>query len=74
MKCYYLHLAVDNIYENKDRMKGGRETIENCINTWIKNHAVIVPGTEPYLKDVSGFLRSNIENIRQIIFHDPDSD
>jgi len=68
IKCYYLHLAVDNIYENKDRIRGGKETIENCINRWGKNRAVVVPGTEPYLRDVLGFLGNNVENIRQIIF------
>jgi hypothetical protein len=49
IRCYYLHLAIDNIYENKDRIKGGKETIDNCINNWGKNRAVVVPGTEPYL-------------------------
>ena len=68
IKCYYLHLAVDNIYENKDRIRGGKETIENCINRWGKNRAVVVSGTEPYLRDVLGFLGNNVENIRQIIF------
>ena len=68
IRCYYLHLAVDNICENKVRIKGGKETIENCINSWGKNRAVVVPGTEPYLRDVLGFLRNNVENIRQIIY------
>jgi len=68
IRCYYLHLAVDNICENKDRIKCGNETIENCINVWGKKHAVVVPGTEPYLRDVLGFLRNNFENIIQIIF------
>ncbi|VVB94207.1 Uncharacterised protein [uncultured archaeon] len=72
IKCYYLHLAVDNIYETKDRIKGDGEPIDDCINSWGKNRAVIVAGTEPYLKDVLGFLRNNIESIRQIIFHDSD--
>jgi len=31
IRRYYLHLAVDNILENKDRIKGGKETIERCI-------------------------------------------
>ena len=65
--CYYLHLAVDNIFENKERIKSGKETIDSCINSWEKNRAVVVPGTEPYLRDVLGFLRNNVENIRQII-------
>jgi len=73
VRCYYLHLAVDNIWENKDRINGGRETIDNCIKSWGKNRAVVVQGTEPYLRDVLGFLRSNVENIRQIIFHNSDS-
>jgi hypothetical protein len=73
IRCYYLQLAVDNIYENKDRIKGGKETIDNCINSWGKNRAVAVPGTEPYLRDVLVFLRNNVENIRQIIFHNSDS-
>jgi hypothetical protein len=73
IRCYYLHLAVDNICENKDRIKGGKETVDNCINSWGKNRAVVVPGTEPYLGDVLGFLRNNVENIRQIIFHNSDS-
>ncbi len=73
IRCYYLHLAVDNIYENKNRIKIGKETIGNCINSWGKNRAVVVPGTEPYLKDVLGFLKNNVENIRQIIFHNSDS-
>jgi hypothetical protein len=68
IRCYYLHLAVDNICENRDRKKGGKETIDNCINSWGKNSAVIVQGTEPYLRDVLEFLRNNIENIKQIIF------
>jgi hypothetical protein len=67
IRCYYLHLAVDDICENKDRLKGGRETIDSCINSWGKNRAVVVPGTEPYLRDVLDFLRNNAENIRQII-------
>ena len=66
--CYYLHLAINNIIENKDRIKSGRETINNCINSWGKNRTVIVPVTEPYLRDVLGFLRNNVENIRLIIF------
>src|SRR3990170_8038278 len=73
IRCYYLHLAVDNILENKDRIKGGRETVDNCINSWGKNRAV-VPETEPYLRDVMGFLRNNVDSIRQIIFHDSDCD
>ncbi len=72
-RCYYLHLVVDNICENKDRIKGGKENIDNCINSWGKNRAVAVPGTEPYLRDVLVFLRNNVENIRQIIFHNSDS-
>jgi len=40
-------LPVDNIYENKDRIRGGKETIENCINRWGKNRAVVVSGTDP---------------------------
>lgn len=68
IRCYYLHLAVDNICENKDRIKGGRETIDNCVNSWGKNRAVVVPGTEHYLRDVLGFLRNNVEKIRPIIF------
>jgi hypothetical protein len=68
IKCYYLHLAVENICENKARIKGGKETIENCINSWGKNRAVVIPGTEPDLRDVMGFLRNNAGNIRQIIF------
>ena len=67
IRCYYLHLAVDNICENKDRLKGGRETIDSCINSWGKNRAVVVPGTEPYLRDVLDFLRNNADNIIQII-------
>ncbi len=70
IRCYYLHLAVDNICENKDRIKGGKETIDHCINSWGKNRAVVVPGTEPYLKDVLGFLRNNSEKIRRIVFSD----
>jgi len=54
IRCYYLHLAIDNIYENKGRNKGGKETIDNCINSWEKTCAV-VEGTEPYLKDVLEF-------------------
>ncbi len=68
IRCYYLHLAVDNICENKDRIKSGKDTIDNCINSWGRNRAVVVPGTEPYLRDVLEFLRNNVENIRQIIF------
>ncbi|MCX9026223.1 MAG: hypothetical protein OIN85_09040 [Candidatus Methanoperedens sp.] len=68
IRCYYLHLAVDNIFGNKDRINGGKETIDNCINSWGKNRAVVVPGTEPYLRDVLEFLRNNSEKISQIIF------
>jgi len=46
IRCYYLHLAVDNICENKDRIKVGKETIDNCINSWGKNRAVAVPGEQ----------------------------
>ncbi len=66
IKCYYLHLAVDNIYDTRERIK--RATIDDCINIWEKEHSVIIPGTEPYLKDVLGFLRNNTANIRQILF------
>jgi len=69
IRCYYLHLAVDNICENEEQIKSGRETVASCINSWGKNRAVVVPGTEPYLRDVLGFLSNNIENIRKIIFH-----
>ena len=68
IRRYYLHLAVDNICENKVFIKGSKETIENCVNSWGKNRAVVIPGTEPYLRDVLGFLGNNVENIRQIIF------
>jgi|GEM_PF-1623389 len=70
--CYYLHLAVDNIWENKYQLKGGKETMDSCINSWAKNRAVIVPGTETYLRDVLGFLRNNAGNIMQIIFNNSD--
>jgi hypothetical protein len=73
IRCYYLHLALDNICENKDRINSGKETVDICINNWGKNRAVVVPGTEPYLRDVLGFLRNNAGNIRQIIFHNSDS-
>lgn len=73
IRRYYLHFAVDNICENKDRIKGGKETIDNCINSWGKTRAVVVQGTETYLRDVLGFLRNNAENIRQIILHNSDS-
>jgi hypothetical protein len=73
IRCYYLRLAVDNICENKDLLKGDKETIENCINSWGKNCAFVVPGTEPYLRDVLGFLRNNVENIKQIILYNSDS-
>jgi hypothetical protein len=66
IKCYYLHIAVDNIFETMERIK--KETIGDCINRWEKEHAVMIPGTEPYLKDVLGFLRNNTENIKQILF------
>ena len=65
IKCYYLHLAVDHIYDT-GRIKS--VTIGDCINRWEKEHAVMIPGTEAYLKDVLGFLRNNTENIRQILF------
>ncbi len=68
IRCYYLHLAVDNICESKESIKGGRETVDSCINSWGKNRAAVVPGTEPYLRDVLGFLGNNVENIRKIIF------
>ncbi len=68
--CYYLYLAVDNILENSDRIEIGKETLENCINDWVKNQAVTLPGTEVYLNYVSGFLRSNAQKIRCIIFSD----
>jgi len=73
IRCYYLHLAIDFIFESKVRIKGGKETIDNYINSWGKNRAVVVQGTEPYLRDVLGFLRNNVENIRQIICHNSDS-
>ncbi len=66
IKCYYLHLAVDNIYETMERIK--RVTIVDCINRWEKEHSIIIPGTQAYLKDVLGFLRNNTENIKQILF------
>ena len=66
IKCYYLHLAVDSIYDTRERIK--KATIDDCINIWEKEHSVIIPGTEPYLKDVLGFLRNNTANIRQILF------
>jgi len=72
IKCYYLHLAVDNICDNKDGINGDKERIDNCINRW-GIRAVVVPGTEPYLRDVLGFLRNNAENIIQIIFRNSDS-
>ena len=67
IRCYYLHLAVDDICENKYQIKSGRETIEKCIDSWGKTRAVVVPGTESYLRYVLGFLRNNAENISQII-------
>lgn len=65
--CYYLHLAIDYICENKDHIKSGKETIDNCINSWDKNRTVIIPGTEPYLRDVLAFLRNNTMKIREIV-------
>ena len=73
IRCYYLHLALDNICENKDRINSGKETVDICINNWGTNRAVVVPGTEPYLRDVLGFLRNNAGNIRQIIFNNSES-
>ena len=70
IRCYYLHLAVDHIFDNENRIKNGKDTIYSCINNWEKNHAVVVPGTEPYLKEVLGFLRITGKNIGQIIFPD----
>jgi hypothetical protein len=72
IRCYYLHLSVNNIFENKERIKGGKDTIDNCINSW-GNHAVVVPGTEPYLSEVLEFLRNNVGKVREIIFNNSDS-
>jgi len=68
IKCYYLHLAVDHIYDTREQIRKNRTTIDDCINRWEKEHSVIIPGTEPYLKDVLGFLKNNTENIKQILF------
>jgi hypothetical protein len=68
IKCYYLHLAVDNIYDIRERIMKNGVTIDDCINRWEKEHAVVIPGSETYLKDVLGFLRNNTENIKQILF------
>lgn len=68
IKCYYLHIAVDNIYDTRERIIKNVVTIDDCINRWEREHTVIIPGTEPYLKDVLGFLRNNTENIKQILF------
>jgi hypothetical protein len=68
IQCYYLHLAVDYIYDTSERIKKNGLTIGDCINRWEKEHSVMIPGTEPYLKDVLGFLRNNTENIKQILF------
>ena len=72
IKCYYLHFAVDNINDNKNLTKNTGETVDHCINRWKKKHAVIVPGTVPYLRDVLDFLRNNSEEICQIIFSNAD--
>ncbi len=68
IKCYYLHLAVDNIYDTRELIKKNGLAIGDYINRWEKEHAVMIPGTEPYLNDVLGFLRNNTENIKQILF------
>ena len=68
IKCYYLHLAVDYIYDSRERIQKNGTTIDDCVNRWEKEHSLIIPGTELYLKDVLGFLRNNTENIRQILF------
>ncbi len=36
IKCYYLHLAVDNIYDTRERIKKNGLTIGDCINRWEK--------------------------------------
>ncbi|VVB88501.1 Uncharacterised protein [uncultured archaeon] len=68
IKCYYLHFAIDHINDNKGWMKDTGGTVNDCLNIWEKKHAVIIPGTEPYLRDVMDFLRNNIENIKEIVF------
>jgi hypothetical protein len=73
IRCYYLHFAIDYINDNKGWMKDTGESINDCINNWGKRHAVIVPGTESYLRDILEFLKNNIENIKQIIFPNTDS-
>ena len=68
IKCYYLHLALDNICDTRGWIRKKEITIDDCINKWEKEHTVKIPGTESYLKDVLGFMRNNTENIKQILF------
>ncbi len=65
--CYYLHLAIDNIYEKNIGKKCRGKTISYCLNSWRDKHAVTIPGTEVYLDNVLDFLKNNREEISRII-------
>ncbi len=64
--CYYLHLAIDDIYENRNFI-GSSENIKERVAIWEKK-AAVVPGSEPYLKEAVKFLHENAESINKI-FH-----
>ncbi len=66
--CYYLHFAVDSIYESRNLIKSSDE-IKNHVADWQKKDAVVVTGSEPYLKEAVRFLHENAAYISQIIFH-----
>lgn len=71
VKAYYLHFILDylvNLNKN-DWMKNTGESIEQCIDKFKKNKAVILPETEEQLQKVMIFLKNNAYELKQDIDH-----
>lgn len=65
VKVWYLHFILDYLVALKDWRKNTGESIEDCINKYQKNKAVVIPGTKELLIEVMSFLKSHAQELQK---------
>ena len=67
VRGWYLHFLLDYLVKLKDWMENTGESIQDCIDKYRKNKAVVIFGTEDELVEAMNFLKKNSQELRKDI-------
>ena len=69
VKAWHAHFILDYLVDLKDWMKNTGESIEDCIDKYLKNKkATVILGTKEQLIEVMSFLKRNSEELQKDIY------